>query len=177
MKKSSVKLRALRVVGPLLTGVCLLMSPLTGRASLPEGETDVRYQRSAAPFADEAPCTFKVETAFHTSGQACQERDSFTRRHPRADGAGYMPEPVTIAQGSRRRTEQWQHMAPAEKETMRQRMDQWNQMAPQEQQRYQQRYDQWKHLSPDEQRQIDRKLDSWKNLSPSEKEDVRRRFR
>ncbi len=86
--------------------------------------------------------------------------------------------PLKIAQGySRKRAEQWQRMAPAEKETMRQRMDQWNQMPPQERQRYQQRYDQWRQLSPDEQRQIDRKLDRWQNLSPSEKEDVRRRFR
>ena len=78
---------------------------------------------------------------------------------------------------ARNKAEQWQRMAPAEKETMRQRMDQWNQMAPQERQRYQHRYEQWKHLSPDEQRQIDRKLKSWPNLSPSEKEDVKSRFR
>jgi len=86
--------------------------------------------------------------------------------------------PLQVAQGfSRKRAEQWQNMAPAEKETLRQRMDQWNQMDPQDRQRYQQRYDQWKHLSPEEQQQIDRKLEGWKDLSPSEKEDVRRRFR
>ena len=133
MKKSSITPSAFRVVGPLLTGVFLLMSPLTGTAFLPERGIDLRYESSM---------------------------------------------PLKIAQGfSRKRAEQWQHMAPAEKETMRQRMDQWNQMPPQERQRYQQRYNQWNHLSPDEQGQIDRKLDRWKNLSPSEKEDVRRRFR
>jgi hypothetical protein len=156
MKKSSIAPTAFRVAGPLLTGVFLLMSPL-------EAET-AQAVHGLMPF--------------DISGQAYSERDSFTLRHPRANGTGSIPEPVRIAQGfSRRRAEQWQHMAPAEKETMRQRMDQWNQMPPQERQLYQQRYDQWRHLSPDEQQQIDRKLDSWKNLSPSEKEDVRRRFR
>jgi hypothetical protein len=77
----------------------------------------------------------------------------------------------------RNRYEQWQKMAPDEKETLRRRMDQWKQMAPQDQQRYRQRFDQWKGLSPDEQRQIDRKLDRWKDLSPAEKEDVRKKFR
>jgi hypothetical protein len=156
MKKRSIAPGALRVIGPLLTGVFLLMSPLEA-----ESAQDVH---GSIPF--------------DTSGRAYHERDSFALRHPRANRAGSMLEPVRIAQGfSRRRAEQWQHMAPAEKETMRQRMDQWNQMPPQERQLYQQRYDQWRHLSPDEQRQIDRKLDSWNNLSPSEKEDVRRRFR
>jgi len=80
------------------------------------------------------------------------------------------------SQGDRRRYEQWQKMAPDEKEMLRRRNEQWNQMAPQERQLYQQRFDQWKSLPPDEQRQIDRKLKNWQNLSPSEKEDVRKRF-
>ena len=78
---------------------------------------------------------------------------------------------------SQNRFEQWQHMNPDEKETLRRRRDQWNQMGPQERQRYEERFNQWKGLSQEEQRQIDRKLENWRDLSPAEKEDVRKKFR
>jgi hypothetical protein len=97
-------------------------------------------------------------------------------------GAATSQVETLLAQGRRderfqKPFEQWQHMNPDEKETIRRRMDQWNQMDPQDRRRYQERFNQWKGLSQEEQSQIDRKLDNWRDLSPAEKEDVKKRFR